>query len=168
MDSIAGRIVVSPALIFLQLDLDAGAFCQDADRGDEVYILMLLNKLEHVAACVASETMEDLALRVDSKGRRFFLVEGTMRLEILARPAECQVRSDDVGDLVAESNFFENSFGNDSWHFRLPIPSPHQGQGATGRLYRPVYEVSASRPPRQYRQLNPPRISDSHMGSASD
>lgn len=108
----------------IELDLNAGAARKQPDGGHKVHVFVEHDEFKNVAADAASETVKNLALWVDGKGRRFFFVKGAEGFERGAGAFEGNVGSHDVGDVVRVADLFE----------RLLIqPShgaPNQGGGA--------------------------------------
>jgi len=61
----------------------------------------LLHELDDVAARAAAEALEEAAVRVDVKRRRFFAVERAQSDQVIAALPKLDVRPDERADVVA-------------------------------------------------------------------
>ncbi len=73
----------------------------------EVQLVVELDELEDVAAGLAAEAVEQLALGIDRKRGRFFLVKRTEPLEPATRPLQGNVIRDDLNDIARSANGFD-------------------------------------------------------------
>ncbi len=99
----------SPARFMLSIFVRGGAFLDDRNadprrqfshRRWKIEVLVFHHEPENAPADAAAEAMKCLALRIDVKRRRFFLMERTERLEIRAGPFQWKIRADHLDDVV--------------------------------------------------------------------
>jgi hypothetical protein len=70
-----------------------------------------LEKLEHVAAQVAAETVEEPLLGIDGEGWRFFRMEGTETFVFRPRALQRDVLLHDLQDVRLETEIIDKSLG---------------------------------------------------------
>jgi hypothetical protein len=96
-----------PRVLLLALELDAIAVGQQLDRLGEVEPVLLLDELDHVAADPAAEAVVELLGRLDRKGRRALLVEGTEAYVAGALPSQIGVGGDDLDNVGGRLDPFQ-------------------------------------------------------------
>lgn len=67
----------------------------------KINAFLLHDKSKNVAAFAASETMENLTLRIDDKRWSFFLMKRTAGLPCSAKTLERQIAVDEINDVYA-------------------------------------------------------------------
>ena len=67
-------------------------------------MLYLSYKGYNISADTASKAIKAIITWINRKGRRFFTVEGTKALEVVACTLECHVRANDVLDVTARND----------------------------------------------------------------
>ena len=67
----------------------------------KIEMFVFHHESENASADSAAKAMKRLALRIDVKRRRFFLMKRTECLEICAGPFQRKIRADHLGDVVA-------------------------------------------------------------------
>ena len=67
----------------------------------KIEVLVFHHEPENAPADPTTKAVKCLALRVDVKRRRFFLMEWTERLEICAGPFQRKIRADHFDDVVS-------------------------------------------------------------------
>ena len=77
-------------------------------------MLVLHDEAEDRPADATTEAVKGLPLRVDVKGRRFFLMKRAERLEIGARPAQGKIGADHLGDIIRPGDLFDGLVCNGS------------------------------------------------------
>jgi hypothetical protein len=81
-------------------DWNADARRQFSHGRWKIEMLVFHHEPENASADPAAKAMKRLALRIDMKRRRFFLMKRTERLEICAGPFQWKIRPDHLDDVV--------------------------------------------------------------------
>ena len=110
MEEARGRLAKRPeAFFFLVLralgvvlrHLQPGALRQKAHRIRITEVFDLHDEVDHAAALMAAEAIEDPLVRGDGEGRRLFAVEGAQTEQVAAAPRQRNILPHDVLDRIA-------------------------------------------------------------------
>ena len=85
---------------------NANARCQFPHGRWKIEMLVFHHEPENASADPAAKAMKCLALRIDVKRGRFFLMKRTERLEICAGPFQRKIRADHFDDVVGGRDLF--------------------------------------------------------------
>src|ERR1035441_10097585 len=99
------RLLLAGALLILQRNL--GPVGHPPHRLREINVLVLLDECEHVAALVAAEAMEYLAVGVDVETGSLLFVKRAEGDEIGPGALEGQVRPDHIHDVTGSADLLE-------------------------------------------------------------
>ena len=108
------RLLLAGVLFILQRDL--GPVGQPPHRLREINVLVFLDEGEHVAALVAAEAMEDLAVGIDVEAGALLLVKRAERDEVGPGALERQVRPDHIHDVAGSADLFKGRRGKQAGH----------------------------------------------------
>ena len=103
----------------VELEGNARALGQTAHRLDKREVLVLLDELENVAALVAAETVEDLALLIDIEARGLFAVERAQGGPIGPVALQGHVRANDLDNLAGGADLLKGSGRKQAGHRQL-------------------------------------------------
>ena len=106
-------VLLSPGAAFLHHG-NADTRTQFAHGRGKIDVLVLHDKAEDRPADATAEAVKGLPLRVDVKGRRFFLMKRAERLEIGARSAQRKIGADHLGDIIRSGDLFDGLVWNGS------------------------------------------------------
>ena len=103
------KLEQSSARLMLSILVRSRAFLDDwnaytrrqfSHRRRKIGVLVFHHEPKNASADPAAKTMKRLALRIDVKRRRLFLMERTERLEIYAGTFQRKIRADHLDDVV--------------------------------------------------------------------